>query len=411
MEAGRVSVLIPSRNERFLAPTVRDVLAKAAGDVEVIVVLEGYWPDPPLPSDPRLKLLHFGVARGMRAALNAAVQSSTGQYLLKVDAHVMVADGYDAALRRDYAEDNWVLIPRRLALDPEAWSIDKSNKKYPVDYHYLSNPFATPGDSTPGLHGSEWRQRRDARQHIEVDDELSSQGSCWFMARAHWDRVIRHLDAEHYGSFWHEFQEIGLRTWLSGGAVKVTKRTTYAHLYKGKKWGRGFSLANSNHERGSAFCTWFWMTDQPFPERARSMRWLIEKFAPVPTWPADLDQVFDRARRELSNPYQDSAFNWSTHIATTRSNPVASGVGAMAQKLVIVSAKYGVGLKDGEFVDVTEKVRSLVTDSGLRLVVTNEALGVGPVFKGKRKRLWVEHVVGDKVERDDAIERRTLSLG
>jgi hypothetical protein len=40
----RVSVIIPSRNERFLAPTVADVLSKAAGEIEVITTLDGYWP-------------------------------------------------------------------------------------------------------------------------------------------------------------------------------------------------------------------------------------------------------------------------------------------------------------------------------------------------------------------------------
>ena len=52
MVTGRVSVIIPSRNERFLTKTVIDLLAKAQGDIEIIAVLEGYWPDPPLPEDP-----------------------------------------------------------------------------------------------------------------------------------------------------------------------------------------------------------------------------------------------------------------------------------------------------------------------------------------------------------------------
>ena len=44
----KVSVVIPSRGEQFLAPTVKDVLAKAAGNIEVIAVLDGYWPPTPL---------------------------------------------------------------------------------------------------------------------------------------------------------------------------------------------------------------------------------------------------------------------------------------------------------------------------------------------------------------------------
>lgn len=303
----KVSVLIPSRNEPFLQATVKDVLAKARGALEVIVVLDGYWPQPALPDDPRLIILHFGEAHGMRAGINAAVSASTGTYLLKLDAHVMLDDGFDEALKADYHEDNWILVPRRYALDPDTWAREvRTDNKYPIDAHYLCEPFERHGDSTPGLHGTAWRERRDTLINEPLIEEMSSQGSCWFMSRAHWNR-LGELDAATFGSFWHEFQELGLKTWLSDGRVMVTKRTTYAHLFKGARHGRGYSTRGMGHETGTAFCSWFFMTDQPFAGRARSMRWLLERFWPVPTWPEDLDAVFARARRELRNPYQGAA--------------------------------------------------------------------------------------------------------
>lgn len=306
MVRGRTSIIIPARNERFLGDTVRDFLAKAAGDIELIVVLDGYWPNPPLPDDPRLKIWHLGDAQGMRPAINGAVQMSTGEYLLKADAHTLWAEEFDEELKAAYADSNWILVPRRYALDAEAWTIDDSNpKKYPIDYHYLSNPFATPGDSTPGLHGTAWRERRAERAGVELDDEMSSQGSGWFMARSYWDR-LGPLESSMYGNFVHEFQELGLKAWLGGGAVKVFKGTYYAHLYKGARYGRGYTLGRSGHVNGSAFCTWYWMTDQ-WAQRVHDLKWLIEKFAPVPSWPADLDAVFARARRELQSPYQAAA--------------------------------------------------------------------------------------------------------
>jgi glycosyltransferase involved in cell wall biosynthesis len=288
--AGRVSVIVPSRNERFLPQTVADLLAKARGDVELIVVLDGYWPDPPLPDDPRLKLLHRGAPLGMRPAINAAARVATGEYLLKCDAHTMWAEGYDLQLKADYQDAGWILVPRRYALDPEAWAFDTSNAKYPIDYHYLSNPQSMPSNSTPGLHGTAWTARREARQAIELDEEMTSQGSGWFMSRRHWD-WLGDLDVASYGNFVHEFQELGLKTWLGGGAVMVTKRTWYAHLYKGSRYGRGYALGPTGHREGTQFCTDFWMADL-WTRRAHDLRWLIEKFAPVPTWPADLDAVF-----------------------------------------------------------------------------------------------------------------------
>lgn len=281
-------------------------MSKAIGDVQVIAVLDGYWPDPPLPDDPRVVVVHHGHALGMRPAINHAAQIATGEYLLKCDAHTMWDHGFDEKLKADYQSDDWILIPRRYALDPEKWAIDPSNRKYPIDYHSLAEPFAKYGDSTPGLHGTAWTARREARKDVMLDDELTSQGSAWFMSRAHWNHLAP-LDNAAYGVFWHEFQELGLKTWLSSGAVKVTKNTWYAHLYKGKRYGRGYSTSGMGHEDGTAFCSWFWMTDQPFTGRTRTMRSLIEQFSPVPTWPEDLDAVFARAQRELRNPYAAAA--------------------------------------------------------------------------------------------------------
>ena len=39
----KVSIVIPSRREPLLTPTIKDLLVKAKGEIEVIAVLEGYW--------------------------------------------------------------------------------------------------------------------------------------------------------------------------------------------------------------------------------------------------------------------------------------------------------------------------------------------------------------------------------
>lgn len=306
MITGRVSVVIPSRTERFLVPTVQDVLRNANGDCEIVVTLDGYW-EPNLPTDSRVRVLHRGTALGMRPGINDAIAVSTGEYILKLDAHCSVAPGFDEQLKKDYVEDNWIMVPRRYALDPEAWCFDESNKKYPIDYHFLSVPINTPGDSIDGYHGSAWTARRDARKAFQIDDELSSQGSCYFLSRRYWDRQIGPLDTAHYGSFTNEMQSVGLRCWLSGGAIKINKNTWYAHTRKGKKFGRGYSMTGCNHERGAEYCSWFWSNDIPFNGRVHGIKWLIEKFWPVPSWPDDIDAVLAEARKRFRNPYATAA--------------------------------------------------------------------------------------------------------
>lgn len=292
----KVSVIIPSRNEKFLPQTVRDLLANARGDIEVIVVLDGYWPDPALPADPRLHFIHRGKSQGMRTGINSAAALAKGEYLMKLDGHCMVAEGYDEILKSDCA-DNWVVIPRRHRLDADNWKIDNGGKGH-IDAHFLSYPFAD-DKVTTGLHGDIWPQRTKEREAILIDDEMSSQGSCWFMTRKWWERTIGPLDVPNYGTFVQEFQEVGNKSWLGGGEVKVNKKTWYAHLHKGKEHGRGYVISRRDHAIGHEFCTRHWMLDL-WPDRKHDLKWLIEKFSPVPTWPADLDEAFANARKALA---------------------------------------------------------------------------------------------------------------
>jgi len=111
-----VSVIIPARNEQFLEKTINDLLAKAEGEIEIIVVLDGYWPNPGLKDDPRVTLLHRGQSRGMRDAINSAVAIAKGEYIMKTDAHCMFGEGFDVKLVADH-KPNWLVVPRRYRLD------------------------------------------------------------------------------------------------------------------------------------------------------------------------------------------------------------------------------------------------------------------------------------------------------
>ena len=46
MVPSRVSVIIPSRSPQYLEKTALDLLTKADGDVEIVVILDGIWPEP-----------------------------------------------------------------------------------------------------------------------------------------------------------------------------------------------------------------------------------------------------------------------------------------------------------------------------------------------------------------------------
>ncbi|MHC4748321.1 MAG: glycosyltransferase [Planctomycetota bacterium] len=297
----KLSVIIPSRNELFLPQTVDDLINKAAGEIEVVVTLDGYWPDPILPDYKELILVHHGGARGMRACINSAAQVATGEYLMKCDAHCMFAEGFDEVLKADCDKD-WIVIPSRYSLDAENWAI-LQNRKSRIDYHYLSFPYAYPDyrDYDAGLHGAPWndraRERKDDHQ-FDIDDEMSFQGSCWFMSSYHFKETLGGMSEEGYETFIQEPQEIGLKTWLGGGRIVSNKKTWYAHLHKGRQYGRGYYMSKREVTRGGHYSNDFWMNNR-WTERKHDIEWLIERFWPVPTWPEDWREVIDFRR---SNP-------------------------------------------------------------------------------------------------------------
>lgn len=280
-----VSVVIPSRNEQFLAQTCRDLLEKAAGNVEVIAVLDGYWP----PADaivPGVRYVHRGESRGMRAGINAGVAVSAGEFILKADGHCLFDESWDTKLAAD-CEDDWVVVPRRKRLDAENWCVQEINKP-DIDYMYLSYPGSDAADwGAAGLNGKIWEEKNKdaALKNIEIDDLMSAQGSGWFMPRAYF-HALELMDEASYGTFWNEFQEIGLKCWLSGGRVIVNKKTWYAHLHKGKQYGRGYFLDKRQLDVGGAY-TRRWLYGTAWHKATLPISWLIEKFWPVPTWPDD----------------------------------------------------------------------------------------------------------------------------
>jgi glycosyltransferase involved in cell wall biosynthesis len=112
-----VSIIIPARNEVYLEKTIRDILEKAKGEIEVIVVLDGYLPDPPIDTkDNRVKFLHYPESIGQRPAINEAARIAKGKYILKTDAHSMFDEGFDVKLAAD-CEYDWTVIPRMYNLD------------------------------------------------------------------------------------------------------------------------------------------------------------------------------------------------------------------------------------------------------------------------------------------------------
>lgn len=266
-----LSVVIPSRTDPYLRQTLQDLLAHAAGPLEVIVVLDGYEPRPGVLDGLPVQVVRFSDNRGMRSAINAGMALATGEFVMKTDEHCAFAAGFDQVLAAECGPD-WVVVPRRRRLHPETWTVDDGGKP-PVDYMRLINEDGY-------LRGIKWDARTLERQALLLDDLMTFQGSCYFLRRDYWLRRFHPMDdhPERYGSFANEAQEIGLKAWLSGGRVVVNKRTWYAHWHR-TQYNYNFSIRafQAECERGRKWAADYWLNDR-WPAAVHTFDWFLAQF-------------------------------------------------------------------------------------------------------------------------------------
>ena len=290
----KTSIIIPSRNERYLSKTVDDVFAKATGEIEVIVVLDGLTSFP-LPEERKnLWFIHKASPEGLRPAIKDASYMANGKYLLKLDSHCMVSQGFDEVLKKD-CEDNWVVVSRYYALDPEAWVV--GDKKYYSDYFYLGCPWVN--HRIFSFLDVPWRSRDKARKDILIDETMTMQASLWFMTANHFHNRLKDLDIERWGSWSCEQREIAIKTWLSGGRVMVNKNVWNAHYQRPIEERR--TLVPEYSRKVDLYIhrnfTLYFLNNE-WKGQIHKFDWLIERFWPLPNtatkadgekypWPAD----------------------------------------------------------------------------------------------------------------------------
>lgn len=218
-----LSVIIPSYKDPYLQNTIDSILANAEGDIEIVVVLDGYWPTEFDWDDPRIKIVHLGKNRGMRGAINAGVLASSGDVLMRTDEHCMFAKGFDRVIT-ETIEDNWIVTPRRYFLDVEKWEVMDIP---PIDFCKLvirGNP--------PKFSAEVWQERDEEMKDVLIGETMGMQGSCWFMKRSWWDKVIGELQTEGYGPLYQDSHEMIFKTWKAGGKMMLNKGTWHAHKHR-----------------------------------------------------------------------------------------------------------------------------------------------------------------------------------
>ncbi len=294
-----LSILIPARNEMFLAKTIEDILQNIEGDTEVIAVMDGYWADPPIPQHGRVTLVHNPQSIGQRAATNQAAKLSKARYLMKCDAHCAFDKGFDIKMMREMHND-WTMAPLMRNLHAFDWVCPDGHRRYQGpsgpckecgkdtvrDVVWI--PKESPKsrsycfDSSPHFqYFGEYSKRPEGQG--EITETMSLQGSCWMLTREkYWELEV--CD-ERFGSWGSQGIEVAVKTWLSGGRVMINQKTWYAHMFRtqGGDFGFPYPISGKDQEKAKNYARDLFFNNN-WPKQVRPLSWLVEKFWPVKGW-------------------------------------------------------------------------------------------------------------------------------
>jgi len=220
----KLSAIIPSYKDPLHIKTVESLLSNSelGNELEIIIVLDGYWPDFGVIQDSHVRYVHLGKNVGMREAINVGVKMSCGEFIMRNDEHQVYGKGYDRILI-ETCEPNWIVTPKRYFLDPVKWEVMDLP---PVEHQKLVIQGGVK------FSGQSWPERDLEMKDVPISETMAMQGSCWLMPRKWWNNVIGELQTEGYGPLIQDSHEMVFKTWKAGGKLMLNKNTWHAHKHR-----------------------------------------------------------------------------------------------------------------------------------------------------------------------------------
>jgi len=318
-----LTVIIPARNEEFLNRTIQDVLEHSKANTEVIAILDGYLPNPPLKPDSRVTIIYNPVAQGQRAAANQAAKLAKGKYVMKIDAHVALDDGFDVKMLEAFKEvgDNVTMMPMMRNLHCFDWVCLEGHRRYQSpsgvceecgkptikDIVWFPKPSPTTHsfrfDKT--MHFQYWGEWSKT-QTGDLRETMSIQGSCFMLTREKYFELD--ICSEDFHSWGQQGVEVACKTWLSGGRVIVNMKTWYAHMFRTRGGDFGFPYSNPQDKvnENRELSRELFQRDK-WPLATRKFQWILDKFNP-PDWGVSRGAIFytdSQIDEKIAKPIRD----------------------------------------------------------------------------------------------------------
>ena len=325
-----LTVIIPSRNEEFLDRTIQDLLENIQGDTEIIAVIDGYTPNPPLKSfDPRLTLIYHPEAVGQRVGSNDAAKLAKGKYIMKVDAHCAFDKGFDVKMLEAFKEvgDDVTMCPLMKNLHAFDWVCKNGHRRYQgpsgpcneckepttkdVCWIAKDSPKSTSFRFDKTMHfqyWGEWAKKPECQ--TDIVETMSLQGSCFMCTKEKYFEL--ELCGEEFHSWGQQGVEVACKTWMSGGRVMCNKRTWYAHMFRTQGGDFSFpyhnpqSEVNENRELSRQL-----FQHDGWPKAKRKFQWILDKFNP-PEWTIQKGIIYytdNELDEKIAKPCRESVIN------------------------------------------------------------------------------------------------------
>ena len=189
-----LSILIPARNEPYLDQTVEDIEKHKEGNTEDLVGLD---------TEPI----------GQRAMTNRLARKAKGKYLMKLDAHCSLQQGFDVKMMKRMEKD-MVMTAMLCRLNVKEWQIVP--KPFTKHYHF---------DTGMVFQYDKYRDEDEV-----LTETMALQGSLFMVeADTYWQW---NLCDEEYGSWGFQGVETACKTWFNGGRVVTNKDVFYGHMFR-----------------------------------------------------------------------------------------------------------------------------------------------------------------------------------
>ena len=295
-----VAILIPARNEEFLARTIDDLLENTGDKTEILVGLDGQWADPGIVNHKRVTVVYYPESIGQRAMTKQLARITKAKYIAKTDAHCAFDKGFDEKMLQAFEEldDNVTMVSTmrnlhifdwvckncgmrsyqgpepKQCLNEECTGIPQSFKK-DIVWIPKTSPQSTAYRFNKELRFKYFPELRK-RQKGELVETMSLQGSFFMMTKERYFDLD--VDDESLGSWGMQGSSVALKTWLSGGRVICNTRTWYAHLFRTQ---HGFSFPypqDGKAQRNAIKTVQDIFMSNSWDKQVRPLSWIIEHF-------------------------------------------------------------------------------------------------------------------------------------